>query len=532
MRPSSRMGMTARPFVPFGPLSLFSLCLVILLFLFGGADRFLPRAEPVDPAIHPMSDRVSGKQGLGAWLKDWLVARGSRVRLDHLLQADRDTANWLMYARTYDSQRFSPLSQIDTKNVGELSLQWQFVIAVPGPHMSTPIVHDGVMFVTSTWSRLYALDARTGALLWTVEARLPGDLARYLTSNPTNKGVAIFEDEIYWTTLDAHLVALHAKTGKLLWERAVEDYRAGYTITLAPLIVKGAVIVGVTGSEFGIRGFIAAFDAKTGRPLWKTYTIPAPGEPGSETWRTEGSWKTGGGAPWLTGSYDPHLDLLYWGTGNPAPSFDGSVRAGDNLYTNSMLALEPGTGKIRWHFQFTPHDVWDLDGATTPILIDDVKLGTGRVVKKALIAGNKNGHFYLLDRVDGSVIYTSVLGSAEEIRVDPKAGRVVPRRAATYRRPARACGSRSLFPLAFSPRTGYAYVPLYEVCHQYTSHRQVYTRGRAYYGGHSRAISTPSGAIVALDVSTGRVAWRRPTGRWSYGLLATGGGLVFGGGDT
>lgn len=491
------MDMKPRPFTPFGLLSLFALCLVIL---FLGAAGLQTHAKP--------------------------------VASDRLLQAHRDSADWLMYARTYDSQRFSPLSQINTKNVGELSLQWQFVIAVPGPHTSTPIVHDGVMFVTSAWSKLYALDARTGTLLWAVEARLPDDVARYVTAYPTNRGVAIFDDKIYWATLDAHLVALDAGTGKLLWERTIEDYRDGYTITLAPLIVNGAVIVGMTGSEFGIRGFIAAFDARSGRPLWKTYTIPAPGEPGSETWRREGSWKTGGGAPWLTGSYDPHLDLLYWGTGNPAPVYDGSVRPGDNLYTNSMLAVEPTTGKIRWHFQFTPHDVWDFDGATTPILIDDVRLVDGRVVEKALIVGNKNGHFYLLDRVTGRLVYASPLGSVEEIYVDRKTGRVVPLRAARYGRPAQACASQSFTDMTFSPQSGYAYVPLHEVCFRYTSQRQVYERGQAYYGGEARKIATPGGAIVALDVSTGRVAWRRPTETGFHGLLATGGGLVFGGGGT
>jgi len=489
--------MKPRRFSPYGLPSLFALCLLILLW---GAGRLENLAEP--------------------------------VASDHLLQADRDTANWLMYARTYDSQRFSPLSQIDTKNVRELSLQWQFVIAVAGPHLSTPVVHDGVMFVTSAWSKLYALDARTGAFLWAVEARLPDDMARYVTTHPANRGVAIFEDKIYWATLDAHLVALHARTGKVAWERPIEDYRGGYTITLAPLVVNGAVIVGVAGSEFGIRGFIAAFDAKTGRPLWKTYTIPAPGEPGSETWRTEGSWKTGGGAPWLTGSYDPHLNLLYWGTGNPAPVYDGSVRLGDNLYTNSMLALEPDSGRLRWYFQFTPHDVWDLDGATTPILIDDVRLATGRVVKKALIAANKNGHLYLFDRANGALIHASPLGSVEVIRVDPKTGQVVPLRAATYDRPVQACGSQSTYPPAFSPQTGYAYVPLHETCFRYTSHRQVYTRGRPYYGGEGRSITPPNGAIVALDISTGQIAWRKPTDDSLYGLLATGGGLVFGGGKT
>jgi alcohol dehydrogenase (cytochrome c) len=486
--------MKAKPFTLFGLFALFSFCLVIL---FSGTGRLLTRAEP--------------------------------VASDRLLHAHRDSADWLMYGRTYDSQRFSPLTQIHTRNVGELSLQWQFVIAAPGPHTSTPIVRDGVMFVTSAWSKLYALDARAGTLLWAVEAKLPDDMTRYVTSYPTNRGVAIFGDRIYWATLDAHLVALHAGTGKLLWERVIEDYRGGYTITLAPLIVNGAVIVGVTGSEFGIRGFIAAFDAKTGRPLWKTYTIPAPGEPGSETWRAEGSWKTGGGAPWLTGSYDPHLDLLYWGTGNPAPVHDGSARPGDNLYTNSMLAVEPNAGKIRWYFQFTPHDVWDLDGAATPILIDDVRLATGRVVKKALVVGNKNGRFYLLDRVNGSLIYASPLGRAEQVYVNPKTGQVVHLRAPTYDRPAQACGTQSFTPMAFSPQTGYAYVPLFELCFRYTSQRQVYARGQPYYGGEAREIGTPGGAIVALDVSTGRVAWRRPTDRGLYGLLTTGGGLVFGG---
>jgi alcohol dehydrogenase (cytochrome c) len=330
------MGGTTRSFTLFGLISLVALCLVVLLL---AAGRLHPLAEPVEStAIHPVSDQESGKQSLGARLKDWLVSRETWVGSDHLLQAHRDTASWLMYSRTYDGQRFSPLSQIDTKNVGDLSLQWQFVIAVAGPHTSTPIVHDGVMFVTSAWSKLYALDARTGTLLWAVEARLPDDLARYVTSTPTNKGVAIFEDRIYWATLDAHLVALHARTGKLLWERAIEDYRGGYTITLAPLIVKGAVIVGMTGRVRHSRFHCGIRCQDRTTALEDVY--PAP--PLESRVARRGVRKDQGNrrwGPWLTGSYDPHWISL--GTGNPAPVHDGSARPGDNLYTNSMLALSP-----------------------------------------------------------------------------------------------------------------------------------------------------------------------------------------------
>jgi len=434
-----------------------------------------------------------------------------------------------MHARTYDSQRFSPLSQIDATNVGHLALQWQFLMATPGPHFSTPIVNDGLLYVTSAWSKLYALNAETGKLLWAVEARLPKDLGRYVTFTPTNRGVALFNNRIYLATLDAHLVALHARTGKLIWEKVLEDYRGGYTVTLAPLIVNGSVIVGITGGEFGIRGFLAAFDAKSGRLLWKTYTIPAPGEPGSETWIAKGSWKTGGGAPWLTGSYDPDLKLLYWGTGNPAPLHDGAVRPGDNLYTNSMLAIEPTTGKIKWHFQFTPHDVWDFDGANTPVLIDNIRVDSGRFVEKALIQTNKNGHFYLLDRVNGKLIYAYPLCKVGEIRVDPKTGRVVHLRSPTYDHPVEACSCKTLSPIAFSPQTGYAYVPLFGACHRYASQRQIYKRGQGYYGGRAEPIGLASGSMVAVDVATGRVAWRETTRPGLGGLLATDGGLVIGG---
>ncbi len=492
----------------------------------GGLSKVLgPRKVTVNA---PRSTLPTAGRGFSTIRQDWTVAKWRPVESQRLIDAHHDPKNWLMYARTYDSQRFSPLAQIDTANVKHLGLQWKYPTGIEGIHVATPIVQDGVLYTTSVWNKLYALNAQTGGLLWAVEATSPSDIAQFVSASPANRGVAVFGSRVYWATLDARLVALKANSGAVLWDRAVEDYRKGYTMTLAPLIIDGSVIVGVAGGELGVRGFLAAFDARTGKQRWKTYTIPAPGQPGSETWQLPGSWETGGGAPWLTGSYDPSLNLLYWATGNPAPVYDGMVRPGANLYTNSMLALDPKTGSVRWFYQFTPHDVWDFDGVDTPILIDDVRLADGRVVRKALAQANRNGHFYLLDRINGRLIHVQPFEKVEEIQVDPRSGHVTPKRMATYEHPADACSTfKPWFPAAYSPLSGYMYVPLVERCVRYTSHRQAYKQGQAYYGGTSGPIRPSSGSIVAIDVSSGRTVWRHHMGFPAAGSLATGGGLVF-----
>ena len=269
--------------------------------------------------------------------------------------------DWLMYRRTYDGWGYSPLDQITTDNVADLVPVWSLSTGVVEGHESPPIVNDGVMFVTTPQNQVLAVDARTGELRWRYVRQLPENLQQL---HPTNRGVGLYGDRVYLATVDAYLVALDARSGEVVWERAVENYRAGYYMTMAPLVVDGKVMVGVSGGEFGIRGFVTALDAGTGEELWKTYTIPGPDEPGNETWPGE-SWRTGGAPVWITGTFDPELNLTYWGTGNPGP-WIGDARPGDNLYTNSVIALDADTGDLRAYHQYHWNGSWDWDEVAAP----------------------------------------------------------------------------------------------------------------------------------------------------------------------
>ena len=276
-----------------------------------------------------------------------------------------EASNWLMYRRTYDSWGYSPLKQIDTSNVANLKPLWSFSTGVEEAHQSPPLVNDGIMFITTPRDQVLALDARSGELLWRYRRELPADLFQL---HPTNRGVALYGDRVYIATVDAFLVALDARTGKVVWEKQVEDYLAGYYMTLAPLAVDDKIMVGVSGGEFGIRGFIQAFNAESGDSLWKTFTVPGPGEPGHDSWPGD-TWKHGGVPVWLTGSYDADTHLAYWGTGNPGPWMP-DARAGDNLYANSVIAVDVTTGAIRAHHQYHWADAWDWDEVAAPLLID------------------------------------------------------------------------------------------------------------------------------------------------------------------
>ena len=455
------------------------------------------------------------------------------VTTQRLVDAAENPNDWLIYGGSYAATWFSPLAKIDTTNVGQLAPAWAFSMGVLGGQDGVPIVNNGIMYVTSAWSKLFALDARTGAILWMHEANLPENISAMLCCDVVNRGVAVLGDKVYWATLDAHLLALDARTGKVVWDVQVADWQAGYTLTAAPLVVKNKVLIGPGGGEFGVRGFLVAYDADTGKEVWKTYTVPAPGEAGSETWpgNTE-SWRTGGGAPWLTGAYDPDLNLIYWGTSNPSPVFYGGTRQGDNLYTSSMLAFDADTGKIKWHFQFTPHDVWDYDGVNQPMLLDNVKLADGRVVPKALAQANRNGHFYLLDRTNGKVVYAHPFTHVDSIKVDPKTGKVTPLKFAKPNEPVVACGhgtaGKEWVSMAYSPLTKFVYVPAIEMCGKFFVLDLAYQKGRPYYGGGHERLPPASGHVSAIDLATGKAAWRYDTEWPMYaGVLATGGGLLF-----
>src|SRR5690242_19304481 len=326
------------------------------------------------------------------------AALRAQVTPERLLRAPSEPQNWLTYSGSYMSQRYTPLQQITAANVKNLELQWVFQAQSLQKFETTPLVVDGVMYLTQSPDDLIALDAKNGRVFW---------VYHYVTSPDSrpccgivNRGVAILGDTLFMATVDAHLVAVDARNGHPLWNNKLAEPAAGYAMTMAPLIVKDKVVVGVAGGEYGIRGFIAAYEAKTGKQAWKFYTVAGPDDPGGKSWQGD-SWKNGGSPAWLTGSYDPALNLIYWGTGNPGPDWNGDDRAGDNLYSDCALALDADTGKLKWYFQFTPHDEWDYDAVQIPVLVDGNWQGRPR---KLLMWANRNAFFYVIDRETGKFL--------------------------------------------------------------------------------------------------------------------------------
>ena len=323
------------------------------------------------------------------------------VTYESLLNAQSNPQNWLTYSGQYNSQRFSRLEQINSQNASQLRVKWVRQFPISELFECSPLVVDGVMYVTLPENKIWALDAATGLPYWKYEYPLPNQLA--ICCGKINRGVAILGETLYMGTLDAQLVAIDAKSGRERWKAQVGTPGKGQSITGAPLAVKNMVITGIAGGEFGIRGFLDAYDATTGKRLWRTHTIPGPGEPGNDTWEGD-SWKIGGSPTWMTGSYDPDLNLLYWGVGNPGPDWNGDVRQGDNLYSDCILAINPDTGEIKWHFQFTPHDVHDWDACQVPVLVDTDYQGQPR---KLLLMGNRNAFYYVLDRKSGEFLHAT-----------------------------------------------------------------------------------------------------------------------------
>ena len=319
------------------------------------------------------------------------AALTGQVPYERLVKADTEPGNWLMYSRTYDAQRFSPLDQISVDNVADLQPVWMYQIQDSGQIENTPLVVDDVMYVTEPPARVTALDVHSGRPLWSWSQPMSDDILT-IGFGRTNRGVAILDETVFVGTLDAHIVALDAKSGAERWDVAVGDNKLGVSITAAPLAIDDKVIVGISGGEAGVRGYLDAYDAKTGERAWRFWTVPGPDEPGHETWGGD-SWKTGGGTTWLTGAYDPEMSLLFWGTGNPAPDWNDDSRPGDNLYTCSLVALDADSGKLRWHFQFTPHDVHDWDANQIPVLLE-VEIDGSR--RKVVAMANRNGFYYLL----------------------------------------------------------------------------------------------------------------------------------------
>ena len=454
----------------------------------------------------------------------------SPVTWERLVNAADEPQNWLMYNGTLDSKRFSQLDQIDVSNVTNLKLKWAHHIPQLDRAETTPLVVDGVMFITESPSNVVAVDAVTGRPFWRYDHPLPDDLRVCCGRN--NRGVAILGETLYMSTLDAHLVAIDGRSGSLRWNQEVADHRSGYSKTAAPLIVKDRIVTGIAGGEYGIRGFLDAYDADTGEREWRTYTIPGPDHPDNRTWAGD-SWRTGGSPTWITGSYDPDLNLVYWGTGNPGPDWNGDLRQGDNLYADSVLALDGDTGEMSWYFQFTPHDVHDWDAIQIPVLADIELDGETR---KAMLWANRNGFYYTLDRETGEFL----LGKAFALQTWAEGldsnGRPI-RRPGTF--PSQegtlvapiAGGATNWWSPAYSPRTGLLYVNAFDGEALFFSREQTYTEGNTFTGGGTETpleIDNYASAIRAIDPTTGDVTWEFPiTPRSRAGVLATAGDLVF-----
>ena len=393
----------------------------------------------------------------------------AQVTFDRILHADKEPQNWLTYSGTTLGQRYSTLKQITPDNVKDLAMQWAFQARSTEKFESTPLVVDGMMYVTQAPNDVVALDAATGEIKWLYSYSVSRD-ARPCCGR-INRGLAILGNTLYMGTIDAHLVALDAHDGKLLWDTEVAKATSGYALTHAPLIVKDKVIMGVAGGEFGIRGFIAAFSASTGKEAWRFYTIPGKGEPGNETWAGD-SWKTGGSSVWVTGSYDPDLNLTYWGIGNPGPDWNGDHRAGDNLYSDCVVALDADTGKLKWYFQFTPHDDFDYDAVQVPVLADIQWPGASAPAgsRKVMLWANRNGYFYALDRTTGKFLlgkpFVKVTWSTglDETGRPMRINSVEPTEAGTDIYPSQTGGTNWYSP-SFSPRTGLFYVSAWEHVH-------------------------------------------------------------------
>ena len=450
--------------------------------------------------------------------------------------------DWLMYRRTYDSWGYSPLSQITTENVARLKPVWTLQTGQIEGHQAPPIVNNGVMFVATPGSQVLAIDAKSGDLLWRFKRPIPDDMTLL---HPTNRGVALLGDKVYFAAPDAVLVAIDAKTGKEVWTAQVEDYNKGYYMTLAPLIADGKVMVGVSGGEFGVRGFVAAFDAETGKSLWKTYTVPAPGEPGSETWPNGDQWKTGGGPVWITGSYDPETNLAFWGTGNGGP-WMGDQRPGDNLFTSATIALDTATGKIKGHFQYHPNDSWDWDEVNPPILVDYQH--DGKTVK-GLVYTARDGYLWMLERTADKINFIDGKPFVKQnvfTKLDPKTGRpeIDPARKPGTGKKAEFCpslwGGKDWPPVAYSPKTRLLYVPANEnLCHTFTGEPVTYTPGQRYTGAAPANVvfsmapgADHIGELQAWNLDTGQKVWNHPfTSSPLWGpVLATAGGVLFAGG--
>src|SRR5437773_1425187 len=496
-----------------------------LILIAGTIAAQQPPAQPAQPA-EPSAP-------VAAVLQNYKPVTAARLKRP-------EDSDWLMVRRTYDGWGYSPLEQITTKNVQRLFPVWEFSTGMVSGHEAPPIVNNGVMFVATPGNQVIAIEAKTGKPLWRFRRPFAEGA---IVPHPTTRGLALYADKVFFAVGEAVLVAIEAKTGKEVWTAKIEENKNGYYTTMAPLAVDGKVFVGASGGEFGIRGFIAAFDADTGKELWRAFTVPAPGEPGSETWPKGDQWKNGGGSVWVTPNYDPETNLLFVGTGNGG-SWIGDKRPGDNLYTASTIAVDAGTGTIKGHYQYTPNESWDWDEVSPPILVD-FKRG-GRLYK-GLIDVARDGYLWFLERSSGRIsfvegkpfVHQNVFKS-----LDPETGRPdvdLARKPGTGKL-ADFCpslwGGKNWPPIAFSPKTRMIYIPANEnLCGTLIGDEEVpYTPGSRFIGARNTTYLVPGadhiGEVQAWDIDTGRKVWTHmyPASMNWGPMLATAGGLVFTGG--
>ena len=462
----------------------------------------------------------------------------------HLLRKSGDKfvevtseSDWPTYHGEFGGNRFSTLTQINTTNVTRIAPRWMFPIQNGGRLQVTPVVVDGIMYVTAP-NECYALDAGSGRQLWSYRRRrTPGVIGD--AGSGINRGVAVAGDRVFMVTDHAHILALNRFTGALLWESQLADFRQNYGATSAPLAVGDLVISGHSGGDEGVRGFLAAFDQATGKEVWRFWTVPQPGDPAAKTWKGT-AIEHGCAATWLTGTYDARSQTVYWPTGNPCPDYNGDERKGDNLYSDSVVALDAKTGRLKWHFQYTPHDLWDWDAQQPPVLVDAKWKGQAR---QLLLHANRNGFFYVLDRTSGELLlakpFVKKLTWAREIGADGRPvlnPNQIPSAEGTKICPA-VEGATNWFSTSFNPTTGLYYVQTLEKCNIFTKTPGKWEAGKSYYDGTTGQVPNEPGQKVlrALNIQTGEVAWELPqTGpanSWG-GTLSTAGGLVFFGEDS
>jgi alcohol dehydrogenase (cytochrome c) len=508
---------------------------------------YLRTLEPRDaPPVHRRVETTAGEILEGSLLGEGyddlqLLTGDQRV---HLLRKSgkryrpvTSQSGWPTYHGNLNGNRYSPLVQINKANVGRLAPEWVFNLPNTSNLQVTPVVADGIMYVTAT-NECYALDAGSGRQVWHYQR----PRTRGLVGNAAggvNRGAAVAGERVFMVTDNAHLIALNRSTGAPEWDTEMADWRLNYNATSAPLVAGNLVVSGTAGGDEGVRGFVAAFDQATGAPVWRFWTVPRPGEPGSETWKGTGI-EHPSAAAWFTGSYDQQLALIYWQTGNPGPDFNGDARGGDNLYSDSTVALDAKTGKLKWYFQYTPHDVWDWDAAQPEVLVDALWQGQPR---KLLLHANRNGFFYVLDRTNGRLLlgkaFVHKLTWAKEIGPDGRPvlnGDKAPTPAGTAVCPPIE-GATNWFSTSFSPITGLYYVQTLEKCGIFTKIIAPWQAGRGYMGGGTRNDpgDTPQKILRAIDIRTGKIAWELPeTGpgnSWG-GVLSTASGIVFLGDDS